>query len=135
MAREVLTDVTIVVVEDNQDFLFLVSEFLFRHGARVAECATLSVAIDCITRTLPDLVLTDITLPDGDGIQLLRTVQSLNLHSGTTTPVLAMSARCDIIMGSRVANAGFSAWLRKPFTPAQLLEAITTALRLDQGST
>jgi CheY-like chemotaxis protein len=89
-------------------------------------------AIDSVTRARPDLVITDIGLSDGDGFQLLSVIKKLDLESGTDTPVLAMSAHADLILGRRAADAGFSNFLRKPFTPDRLIEAISEALGLDQ---
>jgi CheY-like chemotaxis protein len=132
MARELLTGRKILLVEDHDDFLSLLTRFLSRYGALVTACASISAAIDSVTRARPDLVITDIRLSDGDGFQLLRVIKKLDLESGTNTPVLAMSAHADLILGQRVADAGFSNFLRKPFTPDRLIEAINDALGLDQ---
>ena len=132
MARELLTGRKILLVEDHDDFLSLLTRFLSRYGALVTACASISAAIDSVTRARPDLVITDIRLSDGDGFQLLRVIKKLDLESGTNTPVLAMSAHADLILGQRVADAGFSGFLRKPFTPDRLIEAISEALGLDQ---
>lgn len=132
MARELLTGRKILLVEDHDGLRSLLTAFLFRYGALVTGCTSISAAIDSGTRARPDLVITDIGLSDGDGFQLLRVIKKLDLESGTDTPVLAMSARADLILGQRAADAGFSGFLRKPFTPDRLIEAISEALRLDQ---
>ena len=99
MARELLAGRKLLVVEDHDDFLSLLTAFLFRCGALVTACASISAAIDSVTRARPDLVITDIGLSDGDGFQLLRVIKNLDLKSGTNTPVLAMSAHADLKMG------------------------------------
>lgn len=132
MARELLTGRKILLVEDDDGLRSLLTAFLFQYGALVTACASISAAIDSGTRARPDLVITDIGLSDGDGFQLLRVIKKLDLKSGANTPVLAMSAHADLIMGQRTADAGFSNFLRKPFTPDSLIEAISEALGLDQ---
>ena len=132
MARELLAGRKILLVEDHEGFRSLLTAFLLRYGALVTACASISAAIDSVTRTRPDLVITDIGLSDGDGFELLRVIQKLDLESGTKTPVLAMSAHADLILGQRAADAGLSNFLRKPFTPDRLIEAISEALGLDQ---
>jgi len=132
MARELLTGRKILLVEDHDGFRSLLTAFLLRYGALITACASISAAIDSVTRARPDLVITDIGLSDGDGFQLLRVIKKLDLESGTNTPLLAMSAHADLILGQRAADAGFSNFLRKPFTPDRLIEAICEALGLDQ---
>ena len=132
MARKLLTGRKILLVEDHDGLRTLLTAFLFRSGALVTSCASISAAIDFVTKARPDLVIADIGLPDGDGFQLLRVIKKLDLNSGTNTPVLAMSARADLILGRRAADAGFANFLRKPFPPERLMEAISAALGLDQ---
>jgi CheY-like chemotaxis protein len=132
MARELLTGRKILLVEDHNGLLSLLTGFLFRYGALVTGCASISAAIDSVTKVRPDLVITDICLLDGDGFQLLRVIKKLDLESGTDTPVLAMSAHADLLLGQRAADAGFSGFLGKPFTPDKLIDAISEVLGPDQ---
>ncbi len=132
MARELLTGRKILLVEDHDHFLSLLSGFLSRYGALVTGCASISAAIDSVTRARADRVITDICLLDGDGFQLLTVVKKLDLESGRDTPVLAMSAHADLMLGQRAADAGFSGFLRKPFTPDKLIDAIIEVMGPDQ---
>ena len=131
MPQDLPAGTTILLVEDNEKLRPLLSEFLSRSGATVIACGSLSDAVDRIAVLRPDLVVTDINLPDGNGFQLLARVQQLDLESGTATPILAMSASADIRMPELTAHAGFSDFLRKPFTPGRLIEAIRSALGLN----
>ena len=132
MARELLTGRKILLVEDHDHFLSLLTGFLSQYGALVTACASISAAIDSVTRARADLVITDICLLDGDGFQLLTVVKKLDLESGRDTPVLAMSAEADLMLGRRAADAGFSGFLRKPFTPDKLIAAIIEVMGPDQ---
>jgi CheY-like chemotaxis protein len=92
-------------------------------------CTEAFEALQAVIRERPDLVLSDITLPDGDGFQLIQSIRSLDPENGGDTPVIAMSALGATIANHRVVAAGFSSYLGKPFTPRQLLQAIQAALR------
>jgi CheY-like chemotaxis protein len=107
MSCELLTGRKILLVEDHDGFRSLLTAFLLRYGALITACASISAAIDSVTRARPDLVITDIGLSDGDGFQLLRVIQKLDLESGTKTPVLAMSAHADLILGNGLQTLAF----------------------------
>jgi DNA-binding response OmpR family regulator len=129
MSPGILSGVKVVVVEDHDDARSVLVEFLSRQGARVIGCATASDALVAVIRERPGLVLSDITLPDEDGFQLLQKIRSLDPENGGNTPAIAMSALGATITDQRALAAGFRLYLGKPFTPQQLLEAIRAALR------
>ena len=129
MSPGILSGVTVVVVEDHDDVRFVLVEFLSRQGARVIGCATASDALVAVIRERPELVLSDVTLPDEDGFQLLQSIRSLGPENGGNIPAIAMSALGDTITDQRALAAGFRSYLGKPFTPQKLLQAIRAALR------
>ena len=65
-----------------------------------------------------------------DGFELLREIRALGADTGGSVPVIAMTAFVD---RARILNAGFKAFLSKPFSPETLVEAILTALN-DQAA-
>jgi CheY-like chemotaxis protein len=73
-------------------------------------------------------VLSDITMPGMDGMELLREIRALGSHGGGSVPVIAMTALVTQADGRRILNAGFQAYLPKPFTPNRLVETILTVL-------
>jgi CheY-like chemotaxis protein len=129
MSPGILSGVTVVVVEDHDDVRSVLVEFLRQQGARVIGCATASDALAAVIRERPELVLSDITLPDRDGFQLLQNIRSLDPENGRNTPAIAMSALGATTTDQRALAAGFRSYLGKPFTPQQLLQAIRVALR------
>jgi CheY-like chemotaxis protein len=129
MPPKILSGVTIAVVEDNDDFRSLLVEFLRRQGARVIGCAKASEALEAVTRDRPDVIVSDISLPDGDGFELLQSIRSLGSEVGDNTPAIAMSALGGTVTNQRALAAGFRSYMGKPFTPQQLLQAIQAALR------
>jgi len=67
-------------------------------------------------------------MPGGDGFGLLRQIRALERAGERVVPVIAMTALVSPADGRRILNAGFSAYLRKPFTPDKLLETIRSVL-------
>jgi CheY-like chemotaxis protein len=123
-----LSDVMIVVVEDNDDVRTHLGAFLNRSDAEVVLAGNAFEGLQAIKNTLPDLVLSDIKMPGMDGFELLGKIRALGPAAGGSVPIIAMSA---FLRGEQAytLDAGFQACLPKPFTPERLLETILTVLR------
>lgn len=89
----------------------------------VGEAADGQQAVTLAQETNPDLVILDIRMPNMDGLEAARAIQS---HQAT--PVIILSAHAESGLGSEAADAGAHAYLVKPFTAAQLKPAIELAL-------
>jgi CheY-like chemotaxis protein len=72
----------------------------------------------------PDIVLSDISLPNRHGFELLRDIRALGPENGGGVPVIAMTALGRMVDRNRTISAGFQRHLDKPFGPEKLLEAI-----------
>ena len=84
------------------------------HGARtaVAVIATEGLAMLCTVR--PEVVLSDISLPDHDGYVFVRRIRALPAEQGGGTPAIAVSAHVYTAHRERAFDAGFQAFLAKP---------------------
>jgi CheY-like chemotaxis protein len=122
-----LSDLTIVVVEDHDDVRRYLGLFLERLGANVVLARNAFEGLDAIKSNRPDLVLSDIKMPGVDGFELLREIRALGPDEGNVA-VIAMTALLAQADRARVLNAGFQAFLQKPFTPGKLLQTILTVL-------
>ena len=122
-----LSNLVIVVVEDDNDIRTLLGAFLDRSDANVIMASNALEGLEAIKNTLPDLVLSDIKMPGMDGFELLGKIRALGPDAGGSVPVIAMSA---FMRGERayIVDAGFQACLPKPFTPDRLSETILTVL-------
>ena len=80
--------------------------------------------LEAVKTNRPNLVLSDISMPGRDGFGLLSDIQALGCDAGGSVPVIAMTALGTRIDRARVLNAGFKAFLPKPFSPEALLTAI-----------
>lgn len=88
------------------------------------EAGTAREAMAAIAKLGPDLVLTDMALPDKDGLELIKDIQAL--HPGL--PVLAMSMQDESLYAARVLRAGGRGYVMKAEGPERLADAIRTVL-------
>jgi len=113
----------IAIVDDDPRMQVSLSDLL---GARGFETSVFSSAEDWLDRgasVRPDCMLVDVWLGGISGIELQRRLRA----SGSTVPVIFMTARYDEATRSLALEAGGVSLLRKPFPAAQLIEAIETA--------
>jgi len=115
---------TVLVVEDEAPMRRFVRSALATHGFRVAEAASLSDAERLATESPPDLILLDLGLPDGDGLELLA-----RLREWSRAPVIVLSARGREEDKVIALDAGADDYLTKPFGTSELLARIRVALR------
>ena len=83
--------------------------------------------MSAVKTSRPNLVLSDIKMPERDGFEVLRKIRALGPDAGGSVPVIAMSALVTHA-SARMLDAGFQACLPKPFTPDKLLQTILTVL-------
>jgi CheY-like chemotaxis protein len=123
-----LDHIVIVIVDDHDDTRLFLSEFLMRRGAIVFACSNAFDALETVRVRQPDVVLSDISLPNRNGFELLHDIRSLGPERGGSVPVIAMTALKPIVDQGRAEEAGFQTHLNKPFRPEQLLDAVHSVL-------
>jgi two-component system response regulator TctD len=113
----------LLLVEDDPYLQENLVRSLSRRGLQVTSAATAAQAVSLWQSLRPDVVLLDLTLPDGDGLNVVSQVRQL----GFTTPVLVLTARTTV--GDRVLglNSGADDYMAKPFDLDEL-EARLNAL-------
>ncbi|MGH7278443.1 MAG: ATP-binding response regulator [Candidatus Rokuibacteriota bacterium] len=87
-----LEGVHVVVVDDNADTLALASTMLEACGARVTTALSAQEALEIIARTSPDVLVSDIGMPDQDGYDLIRQLRARPADLGGAIPALALTA-------------------------------------------
>ncbi len=115
---------TILVVEDNPDILRYLVLLLEQAGHRVRPAATLAEAVDAAGSGPIDVLLSDIGLPDGSGLELLQTLRS----DRPSLPAVAFSGFGSDDDVRHSLEAGFAAHLTKPLDFRRLSVAIRNAL-------
>ncbi len=116
--RDRLRDLEVVLVDDDLETRKLLSGILRAAGANVLPVESASAALEAIDRHRPDVIVTDIAMPEMDGYALTRTLRARDYGPGLTIVVLsAFPARAD-------DQSGFNGWLSKPIDPGHFVEEI-----------
>jgi CheY-like chemotaxis protein len=124
-----LQTITIVIVEDHPDTRSLLSYFLTRQGARAIAVGDAADGLLAIQQHHPDVVLSDIGLPNRNGFELLKDIRCLHSEEDRRVPVVAMTALGKTVERQKIIAAGFQGLLRKPFTPDELLHVLQSVLQ------
>ena len=114
----------VLVVEDDREIRALMQSSLSVEGFEVQTAVSVSEASALLQHSTVDVIVLDLGLPDGDGIELVRTVRQRQ-----STPILVVSARHQEAQKIALLDAGADDYLTKPFSVAELLARIRVALR------
>jgi diguanylate cyclase (GGDEF)-like protein len=117
---------TILVVDDDQDNLLLVSSTLEHEGYRVERAASGEEALEKLKYVKPDLILLDINMPGISGLDALTTLRQRDDYMS----VIFVSARNDTDDIIRGLDSGADDYICKPFEPMELLARVRAQLRI-----
>ncbi len=120
----------VLLVDDSLDTIQVLSWLLTAKGLQVREVSSVPEALEAARSEPPDVIITDIGMPEQDGYDLLRLVQADEQLS--RVPVVAATGYVGSREQEQMAEAGFAATLSKPFDVAELL---ATLERIGPGST
>lgn len=116
--------VKVLLVDDEIQIRRLLRAFLERNGFHVIEAATAEEGIDEAIRCNPQLVLLDLGLPDGDGMEVLK-----RLREWSQAPILVISVRGDEDDKISALEGGADDFITKPFSTGEVLARLRVALR------
>src|SRR6187549_3258751 len=116
----------LLVVDDEPAILGTLKKALTLEGYRVDVAGGAKLADTRVQAGAYDLVLLDVALPDGDGVELLGRWRS----AGITTPVVMMSGHATIDLAVKALQLGATDFLEKPLSTDRLLVVIDNTLRL-----
>lgn len=114
----------VLVVDDDADTLETIRILLTDNGAVIRTAASASEALAHLQEWLPDLILSDIGMPDEDGYSLIRKVRALDPAHGGRVPAVALTAYARVEDRLKVLSAGFQLHVAKPIEPAELIAVI-----------
>lgn len=117
----------VLVIDDEPDSIDVVTMVLSASGATVFTAANGQEALEIFKQRQPTLVLTDLSMPEMDGWQLLQEIRKV--QNGHTTPVIALTAHAMIGDKERVLAGGFDGYLSKPLKMFTLLEDLQSCLQ------
>jgi putative two-component system response regulator len=116
----------ILLVEDDALLLEVIRNILEAEGYEVFPAANGKKALDLIGNVKPDLIVSDIMMPEMDGFELLETVRIM--PGGVTIPFLFLSARTERSDVSRARSLGVDDYLFKPFDAPELINAVQSRI-------
>jgi PAS domain S-box-containing protein len=118
-----LSGLKVLVVDDEADARSLLTAILNQSGAETKTAGSISEALSVLNNWRPDVLVSDIGMPDGSGYDLLREIRS---HSTGTArfPAVALTAYAHPEDRHRALSAGFETYVPKPVEPDQLLATI-----------
>lgn len=117
----------ILVAEDSPSMRKLVRDTLESAGYEVWESSDGREALQVLPDARPDLVITDVNMPELDGIGLVREIRTQPDHR--LTPVVILTTESSDEMKQAGRAAGATAWIVKPFVAGQLLKLVQRVLR------
>jgi CheY-like chemotaxis protein len=118
----------VLIVDDEQLVRAQLRRSLELRGYTVDEVAdgrTAVATIEAATKTPPDVVILDMTMPDIDGAEVLRRMRA----GGSRIPVIVSSGYLDVSVERRLPRDAFQGFLAKPYGATELVNAIERALR------
>jgi CheY-like chemotaxis protein/anti-sigma regulatory factor (Ser/Thr protein kinase) len=115
-----LNGLRLLLVDDEEDALELVSEVLRAQGAEVHVASSAREALERFGRVRPDVVVSDVGMPEMDGFALIRGIRALPAEEGGRTPAVALTAYARAEDAQRAFAAGFQMHLTKPVQIVQL---------------
>lgn len=118
----------VLVIEDNHDMAEFIKSVLSGSGYKVEVAASGNEGVEKATEIIPDVVVTDLMLPDIDGYEVSRTIKS---HPATEhIPVIMLTARASAEKKLEGIKSGVDIYISKPFNPAELKGSIGNLLTL-----
>ncbi|HSE30890.1 MAG TPA: PAS domain S-box protein [Pyrinomonadaceae bacterium] len=122
--KSVLTGLKILVVDDHEDGREVLAEMLSMCDAEVKVAGSANEAISAIGEWRPQVIVSDISMPDVDGYEFIRQLRKLDGHRDI--PAIAVTAHALAEDRERALAAGFQKHLAKPVQLAELAESIAT---------
>jgi PAS domain S-box-containing protein len=116
-----LTGVRVLVVDDEPDMLNLIQFVLQSHAADVQAFTIATAALDCLANFQPDLLVSDLAMPDLDGYTL---VQQMRSHPNGQIPVIMLTAYGNTGHQEQALQLGIQRYLTKPIDPNDLVNAV-----------
>jgi PAS domain S-box-containing protein len=116
----------VLIVEDEPDTLYLLSEHFKRMGYEPVPFGSAAEALEIATREHFDLLVSDLAMPEIDGLELIRKLRTMGANR--EIPAIALTGYASAKDAAAALGAGFNLHLAKPFDPLELTEIIRDLL-------
>ena len=121
-----LQGLKVLVVDDEADTRELISEVLKECGSEVILSRSVAEALEALERHRPDILISDLGMPDEDGYSLISKIRSLPPERGGQIPAAALTAYARAEDRMRVLRSGFQFHLPKPVDSAELVTVVAS---------
>jgi signal transduction histidine kinase/CheY-like chemotaxis protein len=132
MAQRTLTlldGVTVLLADDDTDLLQFLMMALTEEGADVQLATSVPEAMELLTRYRPDVLISDLAMPGGDGYSLIRTVRAEEKQAGRALLAIALTAYARLEDRVQALSAGFDMFLTKPVEAGELVTVIANLIQ------
>ncbi len=119
-----LQGIQILLVDNDEDSRYFISFVLEENGAIVTSVSSALEAIQVLSRYQPDILISDIGMPEIDGYTLMRQIRSWESEAGGKIPAIALTAYTGEIDRKQAFASGFQAHVSKPIEPENLLAIV-----------
>jgi signal transduction histidine kinase/DNA-binding NarL/FixJ family response regulator len=122
-----LSGICLLVVEDDPAAAHTLCTLLERAGADVRTTGTVAAALESLRQRIPDVLISDVAMPDEDGLALIRAIRGRLRIAADRLPAIALTAFHDVDLRVALLGAGFQRFMTKP-VDAQALATVVAAL-------
>lgn len=127
-------NLSVLVVDDDDETVKLVSAVLRKFGLRPRTCTSAQEGIAALQGSWPDVLISDLNMPDEDGYSLIGKARALARDSGRHLPAAAFTSWASEHERSRALIAGFDVFINKPVHPLALVSAVARLSRQHSAS-
>jgi CheY-like chemotaxis protein len=124
-----LRGIRILVVDDDRDSREVIAFALELFGAKVTAVASAGEALQALHLSMPDVLVSDIGMPDLDGYELMRQIQAWTSSNNRRIAAIALTAYAGEFDRASALAAGFGMHIAKPVEPEALATAVTQLVR------
>jgi CheY-like chemotaxis protein/two-component sensor histidine kinase len=129
-----LENVCVLLVEPDPDTLQVLTLALQSYKADVQPVGSVAAAMEVMEWYKPDVVISDLTMPDEDGYSLIEKIRGLEAGSENRVPAVALTSYVRVEERTRTLAAGFNMFVPKPVQPGELVAAVSHLLELPVAS-
>lgn len=126
-----LRGLRVLLVDDQRDLLELMQEILASCGAIVTICDNAPEALEIVRSWLPDVLVSDVSMPGEDGYWLIKRVRELPREEGGAVPAIALTAYVRMEDRIRLLGAGYTLYVPKPVEPGVLRTVVASLATMD----
>ncbi|MEH1817324.1 MAG: response regulator, partial [Nostoc sp.] len=119
-----LTGIRVLTVDDDPDARELLTVLLTEYGAQVLTVASGAEVLANLESFQPDVLVSDIGMPEVDGYSLIQKIRTLTPKKGGEIPAIALTAYARVEDSQRAITSGYQLHVTKPLDPEELVQAV-----------